>query len=117
MDPVSAIELGVVAFEVLECAGKILNFLLKISTKFQYANIKVQLLIGFLSSLRISINEIAKVADGLAGRRGYEDVMEGLRTTLDCTKNRRVSSRLQAGRPAIRLVRYEKQNREAHGCT
>ena len=85
MDPVSAIELGVVAFEILGCVGKILNLLLNISTKFKHADFKVQLLIGFLSSLRISINEITIIADGLADREDYKDVVEGLRTTLDCT--------------------------------
>ena len=85
MDPVSAAGIGVVAFEILGCVGKILNFLLIISTKFKHANIKLQLLIGFLSSLRISIKEITTIADGLAGREDYEDVVEGLRTTLECT--------------------------------
>ena len=86
MDPVSALGVGVVSFEILECVGKILGFLLKISTKFKHANTKVQLLIGFLSSLQISIKEITVIADGLAYREDYKEVIEGLRMTMECTK-------------------------------
>ena len=86
MDPVSAIAFGVTAFEVLECVKKILNFLLKLSTKFRYTNVTVQLVIGFLSSLKLSIAEVKNIVDGLANHDQYKDVVDGLTTTIECTK-------------------------------
>ena len=87
MDPISGLGTGVVAFEILASVGKILNFLLSISTKFKHTDIKVQLLIGFLSSLRISMKQIATIADGLTQEQdNYKDVIEGLRIPLECTK-------------------------------
>lgn len=86
MDPVSAIGVGVTAVQVLECVGKILKLLFTFSTKFRRAKIKVQLLIGFLSSLRDSITQVKSIVEGLANHDNYKDVVEGLTTTLECTK-------------------------------
>ena len=86
MDPVSVIGLSTTAFSIVERLAKTLNFLLQLSTKLKFADVKITLLIGFLGSINAAVHEIGNIAKKLSGHIQYQKLAENLVITLDCTK-------------------------------
>ena len=86
MDPVSIVSLTTTAFCVVDRLAKTLNFLLHLSHKFKYADVKITLLIGYLGSLNSAVSEIAIIVKGLSGHIQYQKLAQSLDTTLECTK-------------------------------
>lgn len=84
MEPATII--GITAFGLADRLTKTLNFLLQLTTKFRYANVKITLLIGYLGSINAAICEIANIVKMLSKRAKYEELADSLNTTLKCTK-------------------------------
>ena len=85
MDPVSVIGLAGTALAILQPLGKTLAFLLQLSTKLKNADAKMTMLIGYLASVQVSVQHLARLVKDLERQPQHADSVESLRTTLDCT--------------------------------
>ena len=72
-------------FSVVERVTKLVNFFLKLSTRFKATNAKVTSLIGYPASLNASISEIAAIIEGLSEHGQYRGLADSLTSTLHCT--------------------------------
>ena len=67
MDPISIIGLTTSILTITEHLGKTAKFLIQLSTKLKYADMKITMLVGYLQILNAGVSEIGRITEDLTG--------------------------------------------------
>jgi hypothetical protein len=86
MDPVSIIGLSVSLASLIDITTKSIRYLRDLQSRHELASMKVQVLIGQLSTLNAALDQIHKLTAQLASLTEHEKLVQSLGEALYCCK-------------------------------
>jgi hypothetical protein len=85
MDPASAIGLTGAIIGVVDVISRSISSLMDLQSRYKSADLKVNLLIGQLSTLKAALKQIAELIDAnLVAVPRYQQLVDDLKTSVDC---------------------------------
>lgn len=86
MDPVSIVGLSASLVGVVDVITKCVRYLRDLQSRYELANMKVQLLIGQLSTINAALDQIIELTEQLASSPQHEKLVQSLNNSLSCCK-------------------------------